>query len=55
VPINAAFVEEIHPTKAGDYHLRIRSGKEYTVTLSYKKNLREMAGSWIGADSFMDK
>ena len=55
VLINAAFVEEIHPTAAGDYHLRIKSGKEYTVTRSYKKNLRVMAGSWIGADRFMDK
>jgi two-component system LytT family response regulator len=55
VLINGAFVEELHPTAAGEYELRIKSGKEYTVTRSYKKNLRDIAGSWIGTDGFMEK
>jgi len=55
VLINAAFVEEIKPWPTGEYGLRIKGGKEYTVTRSYKKNLREIATSWIGIDSFIEK
>jgi len=50
--VNRTFVEEIEPRSTGEYVLRIRGGKELTVTRTYKKNLRSMAGLWIGADSF---
>jgi two-component system LytT family response regulator len=52
VLVNASFVEEIRPFPTGDYGLRIRSGKEYTVTRTYKKNLRSLAEFWIGTDPF---
>lgn len=55
VLINSSFVEEIKPWPTGEYGLRIKGGKEYTVTRSYKKNLREIATSWIGIDSFTEK
>jgi two-component system LytT family response regulator len=53
VLVNASFVEEIRPFPTGDYGLRIKSGKEYTVTRTYKKNLRLLAEFWIGTDTFL--
>jgi two-component system LytT family response regulator len=50
--VNAAFVEEIQPLSTGEYVLRVRGGKKYTVTSTYKKNLHLLAGSWIGTDGF---
>lgn len=49
VLVNTAFVEEIRPYSTGEYGLRVRSGKEYTVTRTYKKNLKSLAEFWIGA------
>lgn len=53
VLINSVFVEEIQPWLTGEYGLRIKSGKEYTVTRTYKKNLKALADFWIGTDTFM--
>jgi DNA-binding LytR/AlgR family response regulator len=50
--VNAAFVEEIQPLPTGEYVLRVRGGKKYTVTRTYKKNLHLLAESWIGTDTF---
>jgi DNA-binding LytR/AlgR family response regulator len=47
--VNTAFVEEIRPYSTGEYGLRVRGGKEYTVTRTYKKNLKCLAEFWIGA------
>jgi two-component system, LytTR family, response regulator len=55
VLVNSAFVEEVRPIATGEYRLRMKGGQEYTVTRSYKKNLSEIAGSWIGMDGFGDK
>jgi len=52
VLVNAALVEEIQPWPTGEYVLRIKGGKEYTVTRTYKKNLQLLAQSWIGTDGF---
>jgi two-component system, LytTR family, response regulator len=52
VLVNRAFVKEIRPWATGEYGLLLKSGKEYTVTRTYKKNLKEIAGSWIGTDGF---
>ena len=52
VLVNGAFVEEIQPYLTGEYGFRMKGGKEYTVTRTYKKNLRSLAGLWIGTDSF---
>jgi len=49
VVVNTAFVEEIRPYSTGEYGLRVRGGKEYTVTRTYKKNLKSLAEFWIGA------
>lgn len=54
VLINTSFIEEIHPWVTGDYVLRIKGGKQYTASRSYKKNLRSIADSWIGATGFAD-
>jgi len=51
--VNAAFVEEIQPSPTGEYVLRVRGGKEYTVTRTYKKNLQLLAESWIGTDGLV--
>jgi two-component system LytT family response regulator len=51
--VNAAFVEEIQPLSTGEYVLRVRGGKKYTVTRTYKKNLRLLAESWIGTDGLV--
>ena len=50
--VNASFVEEIRSWPTGEYGLRVKGGKEYTVTRTYKKNLRALAELWIGTDGF---
>jgi two-component system LytT family response regulator len=50
VLINASFVEEIHPWTTGEYVLRIKGGKELTVSRTYKKNLKSIAHFWVGTD-----
>ncbi len=52
VLVNAATVEEIRPMASGEYVLRVRGGKEFTVTRTYKKNLQLLAQLWIGMDGF---
>jgi two-component system, LytTR family, response regulator len=48
VLVNTSFVEEIQPYLTGSCSLRIRGGREYTVTRTYRKNLKSLAGFWIG-------
>jgi DNA-binding LytR/AlgR family response regulator len=50
--VNAAFVEEIRPLSTGEYVLRVRGGRKYTVTRTYRKNLHLLAESWIGTGGF---
>jgi DNA-binding LytR/AlgR family response regulator len=50
VLVNASFVEEIQPLPTGEYTLRIKGGKKYTVTRTYKSNLKDLAVCWIGFD-----
>ena len=52
VLVNRSFVEEIKPLPTGEYGLRLRGGKVYTVTRTYKQNLRSLAGFWIGTETF---
>lgn len=54
VLVNASFVEEIRPRNSGEYLLRIKGGKEYRVSRTYKNNLRSIAHSWIGTKSFIE-
>jgi DNA-binding LytR/AlgR family response regulator len=51
--VNAALVEEIHPSSSGDYGLRVRGGRQFTVTRTYKKNLQLLAQLWIGMEEFL--
>jgi len=53
VLVNASFVQEIRPCVTGEYQLRLKSGKQYTVTRTYRKNLRSLADFWIGAGTFL--
>lgn len=50
--VNASFVEEIRPYPTGEYGLRVKGGKEYTITRTYKKNIKSLAEYWIGAGAF---
>jgi two-component system LytT family response regulator len=52
VLVNASFVEEIRPYPTGEYGLRVKGGKEYTVTRTYKRNLQSLAAFWIGSSTF---
>ena len=52
VLVNGALVEEIHARPSGEYGLRVRGGREFTVTRTYKKNLRLLAQLWIGMEGF---
>lgn len=52
--VNAAFVQDIRPCTTGEYQLRLRDGREYTVTRTYKQNLRSLASFWIGTGTFLN-
>ena len=52
VLVNTSFVEEIRPLSTGEYCLRVEGGKEYTVTRTYKRNLKSLAQFWIGTGAF---
>lgn len=54
VLVNASFVEELQPLPTGEYTLRIKGGKEYTVSRTYKSNLKDLAACWIGFDGFVE-
>jgi two-component system LytT family response regulator len=51
VLVNASCVQQIQRCKTGEYVLRTKDGKEYTVTRMYKRNLRSLAKSWVGSDA----
>ena len=53
--VNTSCVEEIQPWPTGEYCLRVKGGKEYTVTRTYKKNLWDISRSWIGFDSSFER
>jgi DNA-binding LytR/AlgR family response regulator len=52
VVVNISAVEEIQPLTTGEYRLRLKGGKEYLVTRTYKDNLGELAQLWVGTESF---
>jgi len=53
VLVNATWVQEIQPCTTGEYLLRTKGGKEYTVSRTYRQNLRSLARYWIGGDGFL--
>ena len=52
VVVNISAVEEIQPLATGEYRLRVKDGKEYLVTRTYKHNLRDLAQLWVGSERF---
>lgn len=50
VVVNISDVEEIQPLPTGEYRLRVKGGKEYLVTRTYKDNLRDLAQLWVGSE-----
>ena len=54
VVVNISAVEEIRPLPTGEYRLRVKGGKEYLVTRTYKHNLRDLAQLWVGPERLCD-
>lgn len=52
VLVNASFVRELRPCSTGEYELRLKDGKGFTVTRTYKKNLGSLARFWVGTGTF---
>lgn len=52
--VNSSWAEEIRPYLTGEYGLRLRGGKEVTVTRTYKKNLKLLAELWFSNDTFLE-
>jgi hypothetical protein len=50
VVVNISAVEEIQPLPTGEYRLRVKGGKKYLVTRTYKHNLRDLAQLWVGSE-----
>ncbi len=50
VLVNAAFVVSLEPSAGGEYLLRMKTGKEYNVTRTYRANLKQLAQFWIGTE-----
>lgn len=50
VVVNSSYVEQIRRWPSGQYILQVRGGKEYTVTRTFRRNLKFMAHSWIPSD-----
>ncbi len=48
--VNISAVEEIQPLPTGDYRLRVKGGKDYLVTRTYKNNLKDLAQLWLGSE-----
>ena len=55
VLVNGAHVEGVKPLPTGEYLLRMRGGKEYNVSRTYKSNLQFLAATWIGTDAFHEE
>jgi two-component system LytT family response regulator len=53
VLVNAGHVQDVRPTSTGEYRLRLKNGREYGVSRTYKKNLRSLAAFWIGGGTFL--
>jgi two-component system, LytTR family, response regulator len=51
--VNTTFVVEIMPYSTGKCGLRVKGGKEYPVTSTYKKNLKPLTEFRIGGGAFL--
>ena len=50
VVVNISAVQEIQPLRTGEYGLRVKGGKQYLVTRTYKDSLRHLAQLWVGTE-----
>lgn len=50
VVVNMSAVEQIQPLPTGECRLRVKGGKQYLVTRTYKRNLRDLAQLWVGRE-----
>jgi DNA-binding LytR/AlgR family response regulator len=50
VVVNISAVEEIKPLPTGEYWMRLKGGKEYLETRTYKDNLKDLAQLWVGSE-----
>ncbi len=50
VVVNISAVQQIQPMPTGEYRLRVKGGKEYLVTRTYKESLRDLAQLWVGSE-----
>lgn len=50
--VNRLWVEEICSDTRGQCMVRLRSGREVTVSRTYRKNLRKLAELWLGNEIF---
>jgi two-component system LytT family response regulator len=50
--VNASFIEEIQSWTTGDYVLRIKGGREFHVSRTFKKNLHSITPLWLGTAGF---
>lgn len=48
--VNRSWVEEIGPRLTGECRVRLRGGKEFTVTRTYRQNLKALAELWLSND-----
>jgi DNA-binding LytR/AlgR family response regulator len=48
--VNASWVEELRPGGTGECILLLKGGREYTVSRTYRCNLKRLAQAWIGTD-----
>jgi two-component system LytT family response regulator len=51
--VNTSFVVEIKPYSTGKCGVRVKGGKEYTITRSYMKNLKPLTDFRIGNGAFL--
>jgi two-component system LytT family response regulator len=49
--VNKSWIAQIRPDATGKCRLRLKGGKELTVTRKYKKNLKSLAELWLGYDT----
>jgi DNA-binding LytR/AlgR family response regulator len=52
VVVNRLWVEEIRPHLGGECLVRLKGGKEFTVSRTWRKNLGLLAELWLGNDAF---
>lgn len=55
VLVNCSWIQEIRPWRQREYAVRMRGGKEYTLSRSYKENLKSIAQLWIGTGAFFSE